>query len=412
VIQNYSVEILLHIRGVVFLTALALIGPGHAPVSFDSRLAEQLIRESLAYHPPIYEVELDAATPGRAVTALERAGIIEYVSTYDTCSGRYEAVRQTEAGLTLAASNMWPTIHGFLTVPLGRFAYVRNSERINVQSGAPVSVTFRFTFVGNGDVARLAKIGPASIWHVESPVGLSLTAADAGRTFKETIAVDPPRNDSDEWTLAGATPSVKCSMDDGVPADTSPANGATPIPAPALKPSDVPTMMVANLNYNTPQVTINLSCGRSTSATRLLERAGIVERDGAAKTCWNGADFRRQLTARGLEMAAARGWVVGPGYVSIPVGRLVPIPHSFSVDYEQSRPEWLTYSFRLQTNANATYLAQIAPASQWCVSAFPPPPSLSLADAGHIRTRRVLMLQGGETGWTLLRNWFDPSARC
>lgn len=399
-------------RCTALLMGLVLVGSCGPASSIDSRLAEQLIRKDLAYHPPTYEVALSAATSGRALTALERAGIVEYVSRYRTCSGKYETVRQTERGAAFASANMWPFVYGSLMVPLGRFVYVPHSQRLNLRNGVPVSLTFRFTFLGNNNVRRLAMIGAASIWHIRSPDGTSLTAADAGRAFTTTVTLKRPQMATDEWKIDEG-PRSKCLSDAETPASTPSTNSVTPTPLPSFGPADVPAMTLANLNYNTPRVTLNLNCGLPSRETHSLERAGILQRDGTARGCGpDGPASRYAVTERGLQIVATRGWLLGPGYLSIPAGRLVYRTNSFSVEEERSHPEWLTYSFRFEGNANYAYLVSIAPAKKWCITAFPPPPILSLADVGHVRARRVLMVRDPDARWVLLNQWLAPSPSC
>lgn len=142
-----------------------------------------MIRANLSYHAPSVTIWLDKGTPSAEVTDLVHAGILKVrYHTVSYCQPRL-ALLMTEKGQRIAGSHGWSFDDEFLTIPVGRYVFVKSSSFLRRWSSDSYTLRFRYRYDGNFNVPYLLKMGKASDWNT----GDKTTLADEGKVFTRTL---------------------------------------------------------------------------------------------------------------------------------------------------------------------------------------------------------------------------------
>lgn len=184
-------------------------------------------------------------------------------------------------------------------------------------------------------------------------------------------------------------------------------------PQPAITEHMIVRAIASDLVYNSPQLSIELTGAKPSSAVDNLLRAGLVRVLGTTR---NGGlrpagRLILKLTASGQQVAAKRGWAVGGGMITIPTGRLVYVRNSYKME-QKGKTASVTFEWRYEANSNMRYLLHLGAPSSWPKTMYPDCLStLGVAPAKAV-SRTITIVTDGSGNWSNLEQAVYPIAGC
>lgn len=181
---------------------------------------------------------------------------------------------------------------------------------------------------------------------------------------------------------------------------------AKPYPT-TISEKEVTQVIRQNLQYHAPQYVVLLYGTYPNAGVRDLVRAGLLEIESKTEMC--GPVWALDITKQGRSISEVRGWSVSvyekggmlfDRMLTIQAGSLEYVPKSATVLRDAGRPDAIRFKFKYVPSSNANTLLRIGPARDWKTG-----DGFTLADAGHIYARTVVLSYNASRGWYLLNEW-------
>ncbi|HET9097540.1 MAG TPA: hypothetical protein VFN37_12820 [Candidatus Baltobacteraceae bacterium] len=144
--------------------------------------------QTLGEHWPRFALYLEAAQPSAAVEALQRAGILSVVRSWETCQGMQQRLFITDYGERIAAQRGWYLQDGWLAIPVGRLVPIASSEVLEVH-GSDANLAVNFRFEENSNAQYLRTLAKGSTWTITALPDMHLTLDELDRTVSARIPV-------------------------------------------------------------------------------------------------------------------------------------------------------------------------------------------------------------------------------
>ena len=190
---------------------------------------------------------------------------------------------------------------------------------------------------------------------------------------------------------------------------------AKPYPT-TISENEVTEVIRQNLQYHAPRYIVFLDGAYPHAGVRDLVRAGFL--GITSKTIISCLpQWSLYLTKQGRSLSEARGWSVSvsvhdgmryDGMLTIQAGSLEYVPKSATVLRDAGRPDAIRFKFKYVPSSNANTLLRIGPARDWKTG-----DGFTLADAGHIYERTVVLSYNAARGWYVRNEWaWRPVVTC